>query len=266
MTMNRRVVPPSSIEDLVHGPTGGAGPEPTRVCVALATPVYDQVEFDAWGSRETLLMMWERFAPARWHLRPESGRGQPVHHVRNALVEECLTDRGAHEIRLGCGAAADVIVWQDSDCAVPDWRHYLLVVRTLLEGPADVGMVGAPVLLQAARGRPTVNVFMAGLGDGPALLQAGEPFECAAIGFGLVAVKRAVFDAVAWPWFKWRDPEQRGVQPVGEDVGFCDDARKAGFRVMCEPRAIVRHNFRRSHSLEGANNDLWFQLSGSTPR
>lgn len=67
-----------------------------------------------------------------------------------------------------------------------------------------------------------------------------EPFQCAAVATGLMAInlKRLL---ECWPTGPYFAFGTLGTQFEGEDVGFCRRARDAGLEVWCEPRIGVLH-------------------------
>lgn len=73
-----------------------------------------------------------------------------------------------------------------------------------------------------------------------------KPFSCDYVGFGWVLIKKGVFEHkdMKYPWFapQLQVFEDGAVQDFcGEDVGFCLDAKKAGFEIWCDPRIRVGH-------------------------
>jgi hypothetical protein len=74
----------------------------------------------------------------------------------------------------------------------------------------------------------------------PRLLNPGDRglVEVKAVGAGCLLVKRAVFEAVKWPW--WR-LGQIHPQEFSEDLYFCREARKAGFSIWCDLDCLVGH-------------------------
>jgi hypothetical protein len=61
-------------------------------------------------------------------------------------------------------------------------------------------------------------------------------------GMGFMIVKRGVFEALKYPWFK--QLEKRigdAVDMTMEDVSFCLRATRAGYRVMVDPRVRPAH-------------------------
>lgn len=64
--------------------------------------------------------------------------------------------------------------------------------------------------------------------------------ECDAVGFGAVLIKTSVLKAMPQPWFFTWD-STKGRTQTGEDVSFCIEARKKGFRVFCDTRVELLH-------------------------
>lgn len=66
-----------------------------------------------------------------------------------------------------------------------------------------------------------------------------EPFQCAGLGAGLLAIRVArVQECMAPPYFAFAD--HRG-EMMGEDLAFCGRARRAGLQVWCDPTIPVLH-------------------------
>jgi GT2 family glycosyltransferase len=63
-------------------------------------------------------------------------------------------------------------------------------------------------------------------------------FECDAIGAGCMLIDMRVFDIIGKPWFFYG--ESNG-NTIGEDVWFCAQAQKAGFKIWCDPTINVKH-------------------------
>lgn len=67
-----------------------------------------------------------------------------------------------------------------------------------------------------------------------------HPFRCAHAGTGFMLIKMDVFKAIPRPWFFFEpDIDEKG--PVGEDVWFCELARKNGFDIWIEPSIQMGH-------------------------
>jgi len=65
-------------------------------------------------------------------------------------------------------------------------------------------------------------------------------FECAALGTGLLLVKTEVYKKTPQPWYGyvWFD---NGMVKESVDWVFCKNARKAGFKVWCDPQVTAKH-------------------------
>lgn len=65
-----------------------------------------------------------------------------------------------------------------------------------------------------------------------------EPFEVRAVGTGIMLIDLSKTKELPRPWFAISEDENG---PVGEDVYFCDLARKNGLEVWCDPTIPVQH-------------------------
>ncbi len=72
--------------------------------------------------------------------------------------------------------------------------------------------------------------------------QDGELVEVDATGSGCLMFDMRIFHEVPGPWFKFRpnpDPDYTGG--VGEDIGFCSDLRKAGYKIHVDTSIKCGH-------------------------
>ena len=230
--------------------------------IAHCLPTGDSVELDAHLSILRLTSEWSKIAPKGWELDYYSVRA-PVSIARETLVELALRKKAGLVVSSAAGVVnvADVVIFQDSDVAVPEASDYVKIAQTLLNAPEDVALVGAPCIQQERTGRRLrVNVWC----DNPnEAMQRAQPFECRAIGFGLVAIRASVFSVLDKPWFFFESRPDGRLS--GEDVGFCDRIRILGYKVWADPRIEVAHAFRRSFSIRGADLELLAALSGDDP-
>lgn len=65
-------------------------------------------------------------------------------------------------------------------------------------------------------------------------------FEVAAIGTGAMLIKCEVFKHLKQPWFKYEWNENGSVKR-SHDWIFCEDARKAGYRVFADASLDIKH-------------------------
>lgn len=70
-----------------------------------------------------------------------------------------------------------------------------------------------------------------------------NPFLADYIGFGWVLIKQGVFEKLPYPWFAPRKMKVSDTvsEMTSEDVGFCLDARTAGFELWVNPKVRVGH-------------------------
>ena len=70
----------------------------------------------------------------------------------------------------------------------------------------------------------------------------GDLVEVDATGSGCLMYDMRIFHELLGPWFKFRpnpDPEKSGV--VGEDIGFCSNLRKAGYKIHVDTSIKCGH-------------------------
>ncbi len=67
-----------------------------------------------------------------------------------------------------------------------------------------------------------------------------ELFECEAVGTGVMLINTKIFYEIEKPWFQITNHET-GYTTMGEDWWFCKQAKKAGFRIWCDPTIKVGH-------------------------
>ncbi len=66
------------------------------------------------------------------------------------------------------------------------------------------------------------------------------PFECQALGTGLMLIKMSVFDKYPSPWFLF-GYDDKGELRFGEDTYFCQRAKQAGCTVFADPTLGTKH-------------------------
>ena len=147
--------------------------------------------------------------------------GTYVHDSRNSLVDMSFTDPDT-----------DFILWLDDDMRFPkDLLYRLLNHKEDIVGvnystrrlpPQPVAIKHIPYGEGEERGFLFTEADSTGLE------------EVDAIGFGAVLIARDVFTTVKPPWFLiWYD-ESQGNRQVGEDVHFCIEARKVGYKIYVD--------------------------------
>lgn len=67
-----------------------------------------------------------------------------------------------------------------------------------------------------------------------------ELFKCAHVGTGIMLINLEVFNNIEKPWFLFQTHPQ-GKVVCGEDKWFCQQARKVGYDVWCDPTLKIGH-------------------------
>lgn len=67
----------------------------------------------------------------------------------------------------------------------------------------------------------------------------GDLVEVDATGGACVLIDMQVFKKLPYPWFKFR--KQENGTTMGEDIGFCLDAKKAGYKIYVDTAVEVEH-------------------------
>jgi GT2 family glycosyltransferase len=114
--------------------------------------------------------------------------------------------------------------------------------RTAERTGAAVVLGGYPTVRVPLSGDPFLYVTLMPLGkSGDAGWLRTWPtadVECEGGGTGCMLVRRDVFEALGFPWFRWTelyDEERAIVRAATDDMDFCARARLAGFRVWAAP-------------------------------
>jgi hypothetical protein len=67
-----------------------------------------------------------------------------------------------------------------------------------------------------------------------------EAFECDQVGMGVALIDATVFEQIKAPWFKF-ETSPTGMTIEGEDGFFCNQVKKAGLEVFCDPTIPIGH-------------------------
>jgi hypothetical protein len=68
----------------------------------------------------------------------------------------------------------------------------------------------------------------------------GELVEVEATGAGCIMYDMSVFRKMPRPWFRFQRNPFHGA-PIGEDVGFCQDLREAGYKIFVDTTVPAAH-------------------------
>lgn len=105
----------------------------------------------------------------------------------------------------------------------------------------DKDIVGAAYNMRCYPLKTTVTLLDENGAMTPREKLPAELFRCEAVATGMMLAKMSVFDKVEKPWFAIMiDPETNELT-ITEDVYFCNQARKAGFEIWCDPTIPIGH-------------------------
>jgi hypothetical protein len=164
--------------------------------------------------------------------------GTPEHELRIAAMRSTYIDYGrALIVKAAVEWGADRLLFVDSDMEFDGD-----VLNRLLTHDAEVVGVNyftrdqqasvSTVKLIGTEG-PTGET---GLGPMPQ-----GPFECFAVGTGLMLIDVNVFAKIPQPYFRNTYDPESGTIIYGDDTWFCKLVRDAGLAVLCDPTIPVGH-------------------------
>jgi ubiquinone/menaquinone biosynthesis C-methylase UbiE len=146
-----------------------------------------------------------------------------VDKARNDLVKMALKDN------------CDYVFFIDSDTLIPQGA-----LNALLKMNVDIASG-----LYFAKGKPYLPVARIKEGERHFFLEDFEYnqiYEVQGVGMGCCLIKTEVFKKLEFPYFKleWRKHEGKDYQ-IAEDLYFCDEAIKAGFKVHLNTGVVCNH-------------------------
>ncbi|MEN6473772.1 MAG: hypothetical protein ABFD81_07155 [Syntrophaceae bacterium] len=151
------------------------------------------------------------------YLRTSSG---PIDEMRNELVRDAMIAGCTHLIMM------DTDQVYEPNTITRLLAHKLPVVGCLVHRrypPFD------PILLKGEIGKyKRIEEW-----------EPGGLVEVDATGTGCLLFDMEVFREMPAPWFKFRKHEDGS--PIGEDIGFCSDLRKAGYRIFVDTSVPAGH-------------------------
>jgi 2-polyprenyl-3-methyl-5-hydroxy-6-metoxy-1,4-benzoquinol methylase len=147
-----------------------------------------------------------------------------IDRARNELVRDALAD------------GMDFILFLDSDIIMPKGA-----IDKLVDMNTDIASG-----LYFAKGKPYLPVARV-LKDGKHFFledfEYNQVIDVAGVGMGMCLIKRDVFSKLTYPYFKfdWVYPKKGEPYQVAEDLYFCDQAIKAGYKVKLNTGIVLEH-------------------------
>lgn len=223
---------------------------PKKLEVALLMPMYRDISYETFNFVDLVRSLPP---PEGWsHLSFIPNKSSPVHVTRENLVENLLLLEKKEDMK------HDIVVWIDSDNGFDRPAAFWDLVLRMHSAPPKVAVLGVPCQKRGfPLGSPNFGCYLDGdqklidalyeVGPGatlptnPARTTRHCPFALVRrIGFGIVAMRRTVFDELKKPWFDWQwapTKDQSVVvadRGIGEDALFCDSIRKIGYLVVAD--------------------------------
>jgi hypothetical protein len=82
-------------------------------------------------------------------------------------------------------------------------------------------------------------------------------------GFGFIAIRKGVMEAVEYPWFRYTTHDHDGVEVgTSEDIGWCSRAKALGYHIYVDPDVRVGH---KKEILVRADNYVRTESKEETP-
>ena len=141
--------------------------------------------------------------------------GTLIFNQRERLAEEAIKD------------GADAILWVDSDMRFPKDALEILLSRDLPIVGVNATTRRFPVKPTALDIDPETNDLVKVDSKGKTGLE-----QVMGVGFGMVLIKKEVFEAAQKPWFWFEQTDKGGT--IGEDIYFCAKAFDAGFQTVID--------------------------------
>lgn len=232
---------------------------PRKPDVGIVVPTYKTVEYDTWIALAHLIADWPQLLPGR-RFRLISAMGSPVDANRNVHVAAALAPIKDPPVADGTHPGfhtheeVEYLLWCDTDCTANP-ADFARLVTLMDQSAPDVGIIGACLPIRGPSEVMRMNVMAHPL-TGPMQFQRWAtgpdfvPLHVSAVGAGIKIVRTSVYRAMLKAgvlWYKFdaaKAPTLREITNadgtssfelnlgdlVGEDMRFCKEADKFGFR------------------------------------
>lgn len=146
----------------------------------------------------------------------------PIDTLRNDIVEKAIAERASHLLLM------DVDQIYPVDTVARLMSHKLPIVGAKVNRrypPFD------PIMLKIVD-----NYRYETISD----YEDGSLVEVDATGTGCILYEMSVFKKMTYPWFRFQKNPENGMV-IGEDVGFCQDLKAAGYKIYVDTSVKVGH-------------------------
>jgi hypothetical protein len=163
-----------------------------------------------------------------------------LHHGRNLLLleRESGEEVPMHVNAVPLGFEYDKMLWLETDMVFRPED-----AMKLLEADADVVSALYPMNpklknVAVAGTLPNMRIVLSAAKE-----QKADLLEVDFCGFGMVAVRKGVFEAMGYPWFDtlYETHDDGTVEYLGDDFGWCKKVKALGYRIHVHNRVRVGH-------------------------
>ena len=193
---------------------------PPRVSICI--PLLDRVHSDFMLS---FIGVLSENLP-KYDLRLVFSKRFPLDAARNELVEKALLDD------------PDYLWFIDSDMIIPPGALDALI-------KSDKDIVSALYYQRKPPFRPVVCMMKDGKYRMLDMVKLNSIFEVDIVGFGCVLVRKGVVEKMKSSnhgiYFDFKNKGGDVTEQLNEDMVFCENARKLGFKVFLDSRVICKH-------------------------
>ncbi len=194
--------------------------------ISILIPIYKYMEAQAVMSLIPMLLTWQK---AGHRMKLFFNTSNNIACARNKLFQCALKDN----------PDSDYILWLDSD---HEYSYESLVKLIERMNEHNLQMLSATYLTRTSDhiAHVPLNYKETGVTKIKYIAGLKDPQQCYAVGFGFVVFKTAMIKDLA--------EKNKNVLfmmnpdlTVGEDVYFCELARKAGYEIYYDPTVMIGH-------------------------
>ena len=172
-------------------------------------------------------MGWLKAELMTWLVRNDGAyittQRSPVAFARNAIVAEFLSRK------------EDYLLMVDSDTVPPDDA----VEKLLKIADKNTVTTGVTAILKGNSLCPNVYIETEHVEECHPVSHFTKPFEVAGCGASCMLIPRKLLEKMEVPYFKTIEFDEEKI--CSEDLYFCEQVRKVGGKIMCDPSVQATH-------------------------